>query len=286
MMWKHVRYMRGPVGLLLAAVIGVGLTACIPPAYPPPIPIGASIAAGAGHACVVVGGGAVKCWGYNSNGQLGNGTTTDSNTPVDVTGVVGATAIASDAGAVHTCAIVGGGAVKCWGYNLYGQLGNGTNTDSTTAVDVTGVAGATAIAAGFGHTCAIVGGGAVKCWGDAGFGQLGNGTNTDSTTAVDVTGVAGATGITGGFGHTCALVAGGAVKCWAATTSDSWASERSTSARTRRLTCPVLSVRPPSPPGISIRVRWWPVGRSSAGAQTLSVSWATGPTPARPRRWT
>ena len=72
---------------------------------------------------------------------------------------------------------------------MYGQMGNGTNTDSNTAVDVSEVVGATAIAAGTAHTCALVAGEAVKCWGGNLVGQLGNGTTTDSNTAVDVLGI-------------------------------------------------------------------------------------------------
>jgi len=80
-------------------------------------------------------GGSVQCWGDNSGGKLGNGTTTSSYVPVTVWGVTNATAVsASD----HTCAMLSGGSVQCWGRNFDGGLGNGTTTDSTVPVTVTG----------------------------------------------------------------------------------------------------------------------------------------------------
>ena len=118
------------------------------------------------------------------------------------------------AGYQHSCALLADTTVKCWGYNAHGQLGNGTNTDSNTAVAVPGITGATAITAGEAHSCALLADTTVKCWGNNLQGQLGNGTNTDSNTAVTVSGITGATAITRGYFHSCALLADTTVKCW------------------------------------------------------------------------
>jgi alpha-tubulin suppressor-like RCC1 family protein len=105
---------------------------------------------------------------------LGNGTDTNSATPVVVNGSsAGVAAIAS--GGDHACAIVNGD-VWCWGSNAFGQLGDGTINDSSMPVAVMGLStSVVALGAGFYHTCALLTGGAVKCWGDDGSGQLADG---------------------------------------------------------------------------------------------------------------
>ena len=176
-----------------------------------------AIAAGAGHTCAVVTNGAnsqVSCWGFNTNGQIGDGTTTSPRTVATPTaGASSAGAIAVAAGNNHSCAIVAGNALKCWGANAAGQLGTTTVGNTTQpAFSASMFSGVTQLAAGTAHNC-VVQSGAVRCFGLNSSGQLGNGTTTAAAGTAYTAVASGATGVAAGFGHTCAVV-NGAARCW------------------------------------------------------------------------
>jgi alpha-tubulin suppressor-like RCC1 family protein len=175
------------------------------------------ISANAQYTCALTGAGGVECWGFNMRGQLGNGSTADSSTPVPVSGLESGV-IAISTGDYHACALTSAAAVECWGADEAGQLGDGKTKDRSTPVEVAGLSSSvTAISAGYQHTCALTSAGGVECWGANDFGTLGNGTTDDSSSPVEVAGLpSGITAISAGDYHTCALTSAGGVMCWGA----------------------------------------------------------------------
>jgi hypothetical protein len=154
----------------------------------------------------------MRCWGSNTNGQLGDPSSTGSSVPIAVPGVAGVLAMAT--GAFHTCAVMQDHTVTCWGENSSGQLGDGTMVASPTPVAVAGLSNAVAIAAGGAHTCAVLSDGSARCWGDGYKGQLGDGTEAPSTMPVQVIGIGNAVEIAGGWTHTCARLSDRTISCW------------------------------------------------------------------------
>lgn len=199
--------------VIAVAVVGAAeaLTAagCTPTPVPDPV---IDIAVGGIHTCDVHANVTVRCWGYNADGELGNGTTTDSLTPVAVSSISGATKIS--AGERHSCAIVTAGAVMCWGLGTSGRLGAGSFSSSTIPVTVSGLSGATEISVGDAHTCVIVAGGAVRCWGEGSLGRLGNDQFSNVGVPATVPGITNAVSISAGSTTTCAALSSGTVKCW------------------------------------------------------------------------
>ena len=180
------------------------------------------------HACARLADGTARCWGLNTNGQVGNGTMVSPAGPVGVVTAVGVplTGVLSVvAGSAHTCAALTNGAVRCWGLNNSGQLGDGLVTNrSLASATVVGVATATQITAGSGHTCARLADGTARCWGLNTSGQVGNGTVAPATTpaisspatvlsaaGVPLTGVV---QIAAGGNNSCATLTSGIIRCW------------------------------------------------------------------------
>jgi alpha-tubulin suppressor-like RCC1 family protein len=177
-----------------------------------PVTIARSIVASVEHSCAIIGDGRVRCWGRNASAQLGDGTGTDRDRPVDVLGLRGVVQI--DAGYEHTCALTSSGQVYCWGDNERGQLGVGIAISSLTPVLVPGLTGVTQISAGWQHTCALRMSGAVLCWGINESGQLGDGSTTTRREPSPVVSLTDIAEVAAGSDSTCARSRTGSVWCW------------------------------------------------------------------------
>jgi len=176
-----------------------------------------AITVGGDHSCGLAVGGTAYCWGANDHGQLGDSGVVSSNpSPVLVAG--GHVFTTLRAGLSHTCAIDSSGMAFCWGWNAFGQLGDGTFTDRLAPVPVAGGQGFTELVTGSGHTCGISAGTGV-CWGWNGSGQLGNGTKSNSATPIGISGGIAFATLSAGTSTTCGLSVGGVAYCWGANAS-------------------------------------------------------------------
>ncbi len=175
-----------------------------------------AVAAGFNHSLALLEDGTVMSWGYNGSGQLGDGATIGpevcagelrcSPTPVPVGGLSDVTAIA--AGGLHSLALLSDGTVRAWGYNLVGQLGNGTTNDSDVPVAVSGLGGVTAISGGMYDSLALLSDGTVMAWGGNVLWQLGNNTaKEESLVPIPVSGLSEVTAIAAGDGQSYAAAA-------------------------------------------------------------------------------
>ncbi|WP_236606778.1 RCC1 domain-containing protein [Sandaracinus amylolyticus] len=144
-----------------------------------------SIGAGLWNTCAVLAAGGLRCWGRNSEGQVGDGTTTLRNAPTTVRGLESGV-LGVDGGTFHACALISTGAVECWGRNNEGELGDGTSVDRSAPGPVALRGAAIALATGVAHSCVVTAEGAVECWGRNLAGNLGDGTTLSRTTPVAV----------------------------------------------------------------------------------------------------
>src|SRR6266566_2981848 len=174
-----------------------------------------TISAGHGHTCGVIAGGAAACWGDNSSGQLGTRVvdhTMYRSSPGRVVGVHGFATVS--AGNVHTCGMTTHGVAYCWGYNVWGQLGDGTTTQRSIPVPVTGGLRFAVVDAGSYFSCGVTTGGAAYCWGENLDGELGDGTTTSWSTPVRVSGMLNFAAVGAGWYHTCGMTTTAGAYCW------------------------------------------------------------------------
>ncbi|HEY0713187.1 MAG TPA: hypothetical protein VGF45_10975, partial [Polyangia bacterium] len=167
---------------------------------------------GHNHNCVLLSDGTVRCWGDNRNGQLGNGEFgNDRSVPRPVMGLSGVVQLA--AGHYSTCAVVTGGKVRCWGRNLFGALGDGTEEDRNVPVDVVGLDGITQVSMGNVHGCARRFDGMLWCWGFNLNGQLGDQQDTHYSVTPVQARITDVDRVIAGVDSTCILDNGDLI-CW------------------------------------------------------------------------
>lgn len=171
------------------------------------------IESGGNHTLALTPQGTVYSWGYNMQGQLGDGTKLNKNKPVEVTGLTDIVEII--AGANHSLALKSDGTVYAWGNDQFGQLGDGVdNTNKTTPVQVANLTNVTKIRAGGNHSFAITGTGDVYAWGYNYYSQLGNGLTTDIHTPTKLNSLTGVTDIKANSNYSIALLSDGTLSSW------------------------------------------------------------------------
>lgn len=171
-----------------------------------------TIACGSAHTIMICNDSTINAWGWNANGELGNGTNVNSSFPVSVnflTQIIGITA-----GSFHSLSLKNDSTVWVWGNNQYGQLGNGTNINSNVPIQVNSLTDIIAIAGGYGHSLALKSDSTVWTWGENNYGQLGNGSNADSNLPGQITNLTGIIAVAAGQYHSLALKSDGSVWAW------------------------------------------------------------------------
>jgi alpha-tubulin suppressor-like RCC1 family protein len=213
----------------------------------------------------------VEAWGDNYYGQLGNGTTQTTgcaciDSPVPVTGITDAVQVSG--GDYHALALRPDGTVRSWGYNHYGELGNGTTSDSSTPVSVHGITNAVAVAGSSEHSVALLANGSVVAWGDNNTGELGLGTTSGpdtcnghacSKTPVPVPGLTGVVAIAASYYYSLVLRKDGTVYAWGNNQNGEVGDGKGT-----KNACSCIA-RPTAVPGLSVP--------GHSGVMAISAGW-------------
>ncbi len=172
------------------------------------------IAIGEMHILSLLSDGTVKAWGTNTNGQLGDGTTTLRETPITISTLNNVVGISTKNGGYHSLALLSDGTVKSWGLNTNGQLGNNSTSQENSPVTVNNLSNVIDISAGANHSLALLNNGTIMAWGLNTSGQLGDGTIIQRNEPVLVSGIANAVAISAGYTHSLALLSDGTIKAW------------------------------------------------------------------------
>ena len=164
------------------------------------------------HSLALLSNNTVMSWGLNTNGQLGDNSIIQRNSPIAVNNLTNVIAIS--AGVNHSLALLSDGTIMAWGLNTSGQLGNGNNTQQNSPVSVLNVTNAVAISAGSNFSLALLSNGTIMAWGGNTYGQLGNGSNTNLSTPVLISGLTDVNAISAGIDFSLALLSNSSIKSW------------------------------------------------------------------------
>ena len=182
-----------------------------------------ALSSGGYHSCAVLDNGEVVCWGFGGNGQIGNGATSNVNTPTLTNSFgSGRIAVGITTGEYFSCALLNDGSVACWGNGGNGQIGNGGTSQVNTPTQTSGFGQGvtvTAISSGNRFVCAILDNTDMACWGYGGDGQLGNGSTSDRSVPTSIYGFSSGgipVAVSSGLSHTCAILDTGDISCWGA----------------------------------------------------------------------
>lgn len=175
------------------------------------------VSAGMFHTCAITSAGALKCWGDNSYGKIGMGSTTPATfaAPNPVAPPSGTAFTNISAGGNHSCALTNSspGNLSCWGANVIGQLGDGTTTNRTSPAIIDGTETYASVSAAYQHTCGITNANILKCWGNNGYGQLAVDPSVNSSLNTPHT-IGNYIFVSSGYRHTCAINASSKLYCW------------------------------------------------------------------------
>jgi alpha-tubulin suppressor-like RCC1 family protein len=173
------------------------------------------VSAGGGHTCGITADNRLYCWGYNYNGQLGDGTTTNKSRPFAVGGALQFRQVSAAISSGHTCGLTTDYRLYCWGYNAQGQLGDGTTVPRLSPVAVAGGYKFRSVDGGSSHTCAVgYSDNRAYCWGNNGSGQLGNGTTGGRLVPTATSGTIRFRQVSTGVDHTCGVSTENRAFCW------------------------------------------------------------------------
>lgn len=239
-------------------------------------PPATQVAVGNRSACAVMYNGHVMCWGNASEGNLGDGKTKESLTPIEVSSIRNAVQVS--AGQNDGCALLATKHIDCWGANEIGELGNGSTAEKALSpVEVQGISSAVQVAAGSDTTCALLEGGHVDCWGDNEAGELANTTaGAKSDVPVEALGVSNAVALAAGGDFACALLASGHVACWGQNEAGQLGIGTTTGPEKCNEGVEVCSTQPLEVPGITNAVSIASAGAHQYGRGHVCVTLSTG----------